>query len=224
MTDSPRVLLWPRVVAHWRLGADWCVPARVLGVARRLAPIVDPRTLREESTGAGVAFVFDTPTSTFLRDLAPRLLDDDVPFAVCVATAQVRTRPPRRGSDGMAATWRDLGDLVDSGVAIAVRGHDAVDVARLPDELAFGQLARSRQEVMRHLGIEPWLVCDPATSSRPGVIRIARELGFTAGVVRRNGTPLRDDPLRRPAVVPRPWQTADVLERALGRRSRAQGR
>lgn len=209
----PRIVLWPRVVSRWHIGSNWCVASRVLSTISLLRPIVDPNVMRRDPESEGVVLVFDTPTSAFLEDVAPELVRASIPFAVSIATAHVRMRAPRRARTATAITWSELEDLVGLGVTVAVRGHDVDDLAVLPDELAFGQLAHARGTVRRFLGIEPWLVCDPTTSSRLPIARIARELGFEAGVVRLNGTNSANDPLRRPALVPRPWQSAHAIAR-----------
>lgn len=220
--DSPRVLVWPRVVPRWHFGADWCVPGRVFQTLPLVEPIVDPVRLRDSGGPApGVVLVFDTPTTTFLRQVAPVLIDRSIPFAVCVVTALVRTRAPRRATSGTAVTWSELRALVDLGVTVAVRGHDTDELRYLPDELAFGQLANAKHTVRRFLDVDPWLVCDPATSSRASIAAIARELGFESGVVRRNGRAVADDRMRRAAVVPRPWQSAGSIARSLRAKARA---
>ena len=224
MLDSPRVLLWPRVVPRWHWSADWCTPRRVFEARRALAPVVDPERLRDGARD-GVVFVFDTPTTTFLRHVAPVLLDEAVPFAVSVTTALVRTRTPRRArADAVSVTWNELAALAEAGVTLAVRSHDVDDVAHLPDELAFGQLATARMELRRRIGVDAWLVCDPSTASRPEVARMAREMGFEVGLVRSSSTPLaRVDPLRTPALVPRPWQPIASIARRFAERARAVG-
>ncbi len=222
MHHGPRVLLWPRVATRWRWGTDWCAPARVLETVRRLDAIVAPESLRDPDGTKGVVLVFDTPTGAFLQHVVPALVDASIPFAISVATAHVRTRSPRNGRSGLAAiTWRELRALIEWGVTVAVRGHDVTDVARLPDELAFGQLATARQELIRRVEAEPWLWCDPQTPSRPEIARMARELGFSVGAVRRSARAWPPDSMRRPAVVPRPWQTTQAILREVAAVKRA---
>lgn len=223
MPDALRVLFWPVVVPRWWWGTDWCAVGRVLETVdalQRTGRIVDPSTLRSPVHG-GVVVVFDHPTVAFLDRVAPVLLDRAIPFATCVTTAWVRTREARGGRpDAPAVTWAELRGLADAGVAIGVRAHDVVDVAGLPDELAFGQLATARLEVQRRLGVTPWLCGDPASPSRRGVVRMATELGFDAQVVRGVGR-LPGGDARREAIVPKPWQTAGAIVARLGERRRA---
>lgn len=217
MTDAPRVLLWPVVVPRWRWGTDWCAAGRVVDTLDALqasVPVVEPGALRDRE-GGGVVLAFGHPTAAFLERVAPVLLERSLPFAVFVTTAWVRTRAPRSGRpDAPAVTWTELRSLAEAGATIGVRAHDALDVARLPDELAFRQLATARLEVQRRVGVTPWLHCDPSSPSRPGIVAMATELGFEVQVVRGPVSRLRDD-ARRPAFVPRPWQTAGSIARRL---------
>ena len=220
MSESTRVLLWPRVVRRLRLGADWCAPGRVRGAIDALveSPLrpVDARTLLDPAAGPGTVIVFTSPTDTALRQVFPSLIEDGIPFAVCVPVAEVRTRTPRRVTDETSSvTWSELRDLVDAGVVLGVEGHRGVELDGLPDEIAFGELAAARGELQRRLGVDPWLLCPTGGRCRPEVMRMAQDLGYRVGVLRGRGRGLDIRSAWRSATVPRPWHSTEAILRAL---------
>lgn len=223
MSDPVQVILWPRLVRRPRLGTDWFPATRVLATAEALrsagVAVLAPDVLRRPTPPTGCVFVFDAPTGTALRSVFPALLDAHLPFAVGVATAAVRTRTPAgRSDDEPTVTWGELRFLRAQGVVVASSGHHPVDFDRLRDEIVFGELAASRQEMQRRLGSDAWLLCHPGGRARPEVARLARDLGFAAGIVRERGGQPRPDPLRWPALVPRPWQSAGRIARTVAER------
>jgi len=221
--DPVQVILWPRLVRRPRFGADWFPATRVLATVDALreagVAVLPPEVLRRPTPPTGCVFVFDAPTATALRSVFPALLDAHLVFAVAVTSALVRTRTPAgRSDDTPTVTWGELRILHSQGVAIASSGHHVAEFDRLPDERIFGELAASRQEIERRLGAQTWLLCHRGSGVRPEIARLARDLGFEAGVVRESGRHLRPDPLRWPAVVPRPWQSANRIARAIADR------
>ena len=228
----PSVVLVPRVVRSPSLGLDWILETQLRAwVERALEMGVhfdDPRVLLDPVgatpvVGARAVLVFDRLRRAAYERVLPWLHDRGIGFGVCVATSSVGRAVGRRRNDRVPA-WRDLQDLVAIGAVVGTRGHHDVDHRRLAPEQVFHDLSVARSELRKRLGEEPWLLAH--TSSRPtvGHAALAAEIGYRVGLVPGRVGQEMEDPLRWPALRPRPWQKQGRVLEHVGVRRAVSGR
>jgi len=122
------------------------------------------------------------------------------------ATADFFVNPAQVGTQGFA-TWAELREMADAGMSIQSHGLDhrhyltALTPAQLREELH-----RARQEIESHVGQPVTLLAPAGGRCPPGLLEVAREVGYRhvlgsqPGAVRRART---DRILRRFAVTAR---------------------
>jgi peptidoglycan/xylan/chitin deacetylase (PgdA/CDA1 family) len=192
------VLAFPSVVRGPALGAAWITAAQLerqldalLRAGVRMLNFEEfvERLLAAAAPSRPEALVsFDHPGGDFLELAWPLLQARAIQPLIFVSTGQVG-RTQRRGPNTgfrqvQSIAWAELEGLVARGATVQCQGHCGADLTRLPAEIAFGDLMRSRREIEKRLGVEPIALGYPAGAANAEVAELAVKAGFQMGFLR----------------------------------------
>jgi peptidoglycan/xylan/chitin deacetylase (PgdA/CDA1 family) len=166
-----------RLARH--LGALRDGGCRFVGLSRYLE---DPPAATSEA--GEVVVGFGDEGFEFLESAWPLLKQWDVPVVLFVRTAQVGRirRPLLPGSSATPCLgWSELRQLVREGVSVQSAGHHGLDASRVPAEMVFGDLIRSRRELENRLGQPPVALQYPYDQADATARELAAQAGFQLG-------------------------------------------
>jgi len=162
------ILLYHRVGAGNR-EIDLDTPAFERQMAY-LGDLAKVRTLDEAlaSDGSGgVVVTIDDGLRDFHEHVLPVVMRHSIPVVLYLATGLVAGAATARAAD--ALTWSHLGEAVATGlVTIGSHTHNHVDLSKVSEEEAEGEMRRSRGLIEDRLGVPcrhfayPWAVSSPA--------------------------------------------------------------
>jgi peptidoglycan/xylan/chitin deacetylase (PgdA/CDA1 family) len=118
------------------------------------------------------------------------LKERGLPFSLGIATRTIQEFR-RRG----ALSWDQIREMVDSGLC-EIASHSVTHRAMtlLPDEVAMGELTRSRQTVLEHLSLTPEAFFYPLGDHDRRIRRLTKQSGYRAAFVAHGGPIVVDTP------------------------------
>lgn len=187
----PTLVCFPRVVKRPILDRGWITAD---GLARHLTAMRDAGCVfvdlsRFLETGAAdsgpeVVVAFGDEGPEFLELAWPILQQLDVAPVLFVRTAQVGRVRRSLLPGGVVApnlSWTELRRLASQGVSVQSGGHHGLDAARVPAEMVFGDLIRSRRELENRLGEEAIALQYPFDHGSDVARGLAAQAGFQLG-------------------------------------------
>jgi peptidoglycan/xylan/chitin deacetylase (PgdA/CDA1 family) len=144
--------------------------------------------IHETALAPRALLTLDHPAAATLEALWPELSRLRIAPVVFVTTGAIgrRRRPllPFGPTPQESLTWAELLDLRRGGASIQCHGHTGARLTLLPQEIAFGDLMRSRREVELRLGIDPVALSYPGGAVDEVVADLAAKAGFEMGFTR----------------------------------------
>jgi peptidoglycan/xylan/chitin deacetylase (PgdA/CDA1 family) len=162
-----------------------------------LKEFVEFVSLKRQLPRRSVLLTFDDGYRSFSQYAAPVLKELGFTATLFIYTDYV-------GAGGNAFTWADLKKLQQEGFDVQAHSKSHGDMLRAVNEPAGeyekrleAELAQPRALFQKNLGFAPEILAYPYGRQDDGVVRRARERGYTAAfTVRRQGSPSFVDPYR----------------------------
>ncbi len=118
-----------------------------------------------------------------MRDVMHRITDTRVDHSLC---------------DKLSLSWKQLGDMVDSGLC-TIGGHSKTHagLTRISEEEIVDELSESKRVIEQHLPVEVKHFSSPHSMENAAIRKMIRDAGYTTAVIGYGGNVRKGDDLYR---------------------------